>query len=210
MNTRLGQAHEDRTASTEQGMRANGFTGFLSCVDGLIARAETLVAGLLALAIVILLLINVATRTFGMPLFWVDELAIYAMVWMGFLGASLAIHYRQHIAVTVCIDFLPIRAHMFMLAVIDAMMLFLFVVLAVFVWQWFDPIAVLQADSLSEIGAKTFNFIYDEPTTTLGVRKFWFWLILPVFCVFVTFHSVKNLVDSVRTFFEAAGAEVVK
>lgn len=210
MNTRLGQAHEDGTATMEQGVRTNGFTGFLSLIDGLIARAETLVAGLLALAIVILLLINVATRTFGMPLFWVDELAIYAMVWMGFLGASLAIHYRQHIAVTVCIDFLPIRAHMFMLAVIDAMMLFLFVVLAVFVWQWFDPIAVLQADSLSEIGAKTFNFIYDEPTTTLGVRKFWFWLILPVFCVFVTIHSVKNLVDSVRTFFESAGAEVVK
>ncbi len=210
MNTRLGQAHEDGTASMEQVVRTNGFTGFLSLIDGLIARAETLVAGLLALAIVILLLINVATRTFGMPLFWVDELAIYAMVWMGFLGASLAIHYRQHIAVTVCIDFLPIRAHMFMLAVIDAMMLFLFVVLAVFVWQWFDPIAVLQADSLSEIGAKTFNFIYDEPTTTLGVRKFWFWLILPVFCVFVTIHSVKNLVDSVRTFFESAGAEVVK
>lgn len=210
MNTRLGQAHEDGTASMEQVVRTNGFTGFLSFIDGLIARAETLVAGLLALAIVILLLINVATRTFGMPLFWVDELAIYAMVWMGFLGASLAIHYRQHIAVTVCIDFLPIRAHMFMLAVIDAMMLFLFVVLAVFVWQWFDPIAVLQADSLSEIGAKTFNFIYDEPTTTLGVRKFWFWLILPVFCVFVTIHSVKNLVDSVRTFFESAGAEVVK
>lgn len=210
MNTRLGQAHEDGTATMEQGVRTNGFTGFLSFIDGLIARAETLVAGLLALAIVILLLINVATRTFGMPLFWVDELAIYAMVWMGFLGASLAIHYRQHIAVTVCIDFLPIRAHMFMLAVIDAMMLFLFVVLAVFVWQWFDPVAVLQADSLSEIGAKTFNFIYDEPTTTLGVRKFWFWLILPVFCVFVTIHSVKNLVDSVRTFFEAAGAEVVK
>ena len=210
MNTRLGQAHEDGTASMEQVVRTNGFTGFLSFIDVLIARAETLVAGLLALAIVILLLINVATRTFGMPLFWVDELAIYAMVWMGFLGASLAIHYRQHIAVTVCIDFLPIRAHMFMLAVIDAMMLFLFVVLAVFVWQWFDPIAVLQADSLSEIGAKTFNFIYDEPTTTLGVRKFWFWLILPVFCVFVTIHSVKNLVDSVRTFFESAGAEVVK
>lgn len=210
MNTRLGQAHEDGTASMEQVVRTNGFTGFLSLIDGLIARAETLVAGLLALAIVILLLINVATRTFGMPLFWVDELAIYAMVWMGFLGASLAIHYRQHIAVTVCVDFLPIRAHMFMLAVIDAMMLFLFVVLAVFVWQWFDPIAVLQADSLSEIGAKTFNFIYDEPTTTLGVRKFWFWLILPVFCVFVTIHSVKNLVDSVRTFFESAGAEVVK
>lgn len=210
MNTRLGQAHEDGTAPMEQVVRTNGFTGFLSLIDGLIARAETLVAGLLALAIVILLLINVATRTFGMPLFWVDELAIYAMVWMGFLGASLAIHYRQHIAVTVCIDFLPIRAHMFMLAVIDAMMLFLFVVLAVFVWQWFDPIAVLQADSLSEIGAKTFNFIYDEPTTTLGVRKFWFWLILPVFCVFVTIHSVKNLVDSVRTFFESAGVEVVK
>ncbi|GAA0591928.1 TRAP transporter small permease [Paenochrobactrum glaciei] len=210
MNTRLGQAHEDGTATMEQGVRTNGFTGFLSFIDGLIARAETLVAGLLALVIVILLLINVATRTFGMPLFWVDELAIYAMVWMGFLGASLAIHYRQHIAVTVCIDFLPIRAHMFMLAIIDAMMLFLFVVLAVFVWQWFDPIAVLQADSLSEIGAKTFNFIYDEPTTTLGVRKFWFWLILPVFCVFVTIHSVKNLVDSVRTFFESAGAEVVK
>ncbi|MFK4824144.1 TRAP transporter small permease [Paenochrobactrum sp. BZR 588] len=210
MNTRLGQAHEDGTASMEQGVRTNNFTVFLTSIDSWIARSETLVAGLLAFVIVILLLINVATRTFGMPLFWVDELAIYAMVWMGFLGASLGIHYRQHIAVTVCIDLLPIRMHMFMLVMIDVMMLALFLILSVFVWQWFDPIAVIQADSLSEVGAKTFNFIYDEPTTTLGVRKFWFWLILPVFCVFVTIHSIKNLVDSVRTYLDAAGAEVVK
>lgn len=210
MNTRLGPAHEDKIASMDQRARLNGFAGFLSCVDKYVARMETIVAGILALAIVILLFVNVVTRSSGIPLFWVDELAIYAMVWMAFLGASLAIYYRQHIAVTICIELLPVRAHMFMLAMIDVITLVLFLILAVLVWQWFDPLAVFQVSSLSEIGAKTFNFIYDEPTTTLGIRKFWFWLILPVFCVCVTIHNVKNLVDSILTFLKAAGAEATK
>lgn len=208
MNTRLGQSHESREVSLRPVFYVNGLTRSIAYIDHMVARLETIVAGLLALCIVLLLLLNVVTRTFGMPLFWVDELAIYAMVWMGFLGASLAIHYRQHIAVTVCIDFLPIGLHMFMLVIVDVLILVLFVVLTVFVWQWFDLVAVFQVESLSDVGSQTFNFIYDEPTTTLGIRKFWFWLILPVFCIFTIIHSIKNLIDSIHTFLQSAELEV--
>ena len=52
------------------------------------ARIEITLAALLAAGVTLLILLNVVTRNIGAALFWVDELAIYAMVWMTFLGAS--------------------------------------------------------------------------------------------------------------------------
>lgn len=198
MDTRLGQTHEGGLGCAKSKQQASGFICLLTVVDKQIASYETFLAAMLGLAIVLLLLLNVFTRTFGTPLFWVDELAIYAMVWMGFLGTSLAIHYRQHIAVTVCIDLLPTRLHQFMLVMVDAMMLSLLLVLAMLIWNWFDPVNLLKANSLSDFSAQSFNFIYEEPTTTLGMRKFWFWLILPVFCVLAIVHCIHNFVGTIK------------
>lgn len=198
MDTRLRQAHDSGPDCEVSKQQASRFICLLKTVDKKIAHYETFLAALFGLTIVLLLLLNVLTRTFGTPLFWVDELAIYAMVWMGFLGTSLAIHYRQHIAVTVCIDLLPTRLHQFMLVMVDAMMLALLLVLAMLIWNWFDPVNLLKANSLSEFSAQRFNFIYEEPTTTLDMRKFWFWLILPIFCVLAIVHCVHNLVGTIK------------
>ena len=58
------------------------------------ARIEITLAALLAAGVTLLILLNVVTRNIGAALFWVDELAIYAMVWMTFLGASAALVAR--------------------------------------------------------------------------------------------------------------------
>ena len=54
------------------------------------ARLELTLAAFLAVSITLLILLNVVTRSMGAALYWVDELAIYAMAWMTFLGASAA------------------------------------------------------------------------------------------------------------------------
>ena len=55
---------------------------------------EIRLAALMAVGVTLLILLNIVTRYFGAALYWVDELAIYAMVWMTFLEASAALHHQ--------------------------------------------------------------------------------------------------------------------
>ena len=61
---------------------------------GKLVWLELRLATLMAVGVTLLILLNIVTRYFGAALYWVDELAIYAMVWMTFLGASAALHYQ--------------------------------------------------------------------------------------------------------------------
>jgi TRAP-type C4-dicarboxylate transport system permease small subunit len=68
---------------------------------------EILVAGLLA-AMAVALLLEVALRYgLGISLPWTSEFARYAMIWITFFGAALAIREREHIQVTFFIRLLP-------------------------------------------------------------------------------------------------------
>lgn len=178
---------------------AAGRTGILARSSNALARCEAVIAGLLASVTFALLLLNVVTRAAGSPLIWVDELAIYAMIWMAFMGTSLAIRHRGHIAVTLLSDGLRPDGRRLAVAIVDALLLSLMAVFVVLVWNWFDPVGLLEAGDLATFGRTTFNFIYQEPTTTLGLRKVWFWLIMPVFALCGTLHAAANLADSVRS-----------
>ena len=61
--------------------------GFLSFVDSLRVWQEKLVGALVA-ATVALILLNVVTRSVQFALFWVDELAVYCMIWAFMFGAA--------------------------------------------------------------------------------------------------------------------------
>ncbi len=83
------------------------------------ARCEIAVAALLAGMITVLILINVATRSARMAIYWIDEAAIYTMIWMTFLAASAAVHDRSAVAVTLVGDMLSDRAKARLVAVLD-------------------------------------------------------------------------------------------
>ncbi len=184
--------NRDERAATEAPRPA----GFVSRASHAIARGEAILAGILAALTFGLLLLNVVTRAAGSPLIWVDELAIYAMIWMAFMGTSLAIRHRGHIAVTLLSDGLRPHGRRVMVAFVDALLLALMTVFIALVWNWFDPVGLIAAGDLSTFSRTTFNFIYQEPTTTLGLRKVWFWLIMPVFALCGTLHAAANLIDS--------------
>ena len=46
---------------------------------------------------------------FNVPLGWSEELARFAFVWVSFMGASALMRVKEHINVTVFIDFMPAR-----------------------------------------------------------------------------------------------------
>ena len=65
--------------------------------------ALTVLMGLL----VLLILLNVVTRYSGTPIYWVDEAAVFTMVWLTFVGASVMTRLRMDFAVGLVSDQLP-------------------------------------------------------------------------------------------------------
>ncbi|MEO0635824.1 MAG: TRAP transporter small permease subunit [Pseudomonadota bacterium] len=158
------------------------------------AKAELLAAALLAFAVTCLILLNVATRTLGAALFWVDELAIYAMVWMTFLGASAAIHFGHSISITILTDALSDPLTKLAQRMVDVVVLAFALAMLWFCWIWFLPFEIARFGFDTEaFQGSTFNFIYAEPTTTLGVKKWMVWLVMWLFAIGATLHAVANL-----------------
>ena len=162
-----------------------------------LVRIETAAAALLAAAVVLLILLNVATRTAGAALFWVDELSIYAMVWMAFLGASITIARKSGVAVTILTDALPGAVRRVVARIIDGLILALALFLLWLCWRWYDVLALAAMEfSVDAFTSETFNFIYREPTQTIGISKYWIWLIVPFTAFSMTVHAAANLFAS--------------
>lgn len=63
-----------------------------------------------------------------MPFPWSEESARYFMIWMGMVGASVAMRHGRHIGVTVFVERLPARVYRFLVPVVECIMLvFLFI-----------------------------------------------------------------------------------
>lgn len=154
--------------------------------------------GLLMVALVVLIALNVLTRALGMAIYWVDELAVYLAIWAALLGAAVALRNRQHIAVnllTLRLGGRQRRRHL-MLA-IDTVVLLFSLGLIVLCWLWFDPLPLIAlGGDMDVFVADNFNFIYREPTSTLGVRKFWAWLIMPIAAASMCLYSLANLLET--------------
>lgn len=179
-------------------METGGSTGVnggaLWALSWRIAQAEVALASLMSVAITVLILLNVITRSLGNSIYWVDEAAITAMVWMAFLGASASLHYRTAISVTLFPDALSLNGRRIVTRLIDFIVLLFSIGLSWLSFDWFDPIGLFQAGfSLDEFASTSFNFIYSETTTTLGISKFWLWLIVPLFAVQSAIHALANL-----------------
>ena len=163
-------------------------------ISNAILRVEKRLIIVLAAALVLLILLNIVTRAAGAAIFWVDELAIYTMIWMAFIGASAMLRMRVGVAVTLLTDVLPQGLRRAVARLVDAILLFLAIAMLILCWQWYDPVAVFESGfDLDAFAQNTFKFIYTEPTSTIGIRKFWIWLAVPLMAAAMTIHALANL-----------------
>ena len=178
----------------QEHIQADSHEGWLTRCSSVLARGESFVIGALMVAIFGLLMLNVISRAIGQPVIWVDEMAVYLMIWVALVGASLALAKREHLAVTLVPDLLQSQSKRILVRAVDLLLFGFFIIFAVILWRWFDPLTLLRAGSVTAFTRETFNFLYQEPTVTLGVSKIWFWLILPVFCLTGLIHTAAHMV----------------
>ena len=169
---------------------------WLSRVSNVLLRFEKLVVTVLAAVLLLLILLNIVTRALGAAIFWVDELAIYTMIWMALVGASVMVRMRVGVAVTLLTDFLPPPIQRAVARLVDGIMLLFAIALLVLCWLWYEPLALIESGfDFDRFAQTTFKFIYSEPTNTIGIRKFWIWLAVPLMAVNMSIHALANLVE---------------
>ena len=161
-----------------------------------VLNLEKKAATALAALLVLLILLNITTRAAGSAIFWVDELAVFTMIWMAFIGASTMTRTRYQVAVTLFTDLLPSVSRKAVARFVDGIIVVLAITLLVLCWQWYGPVALLESGfDLDLFARNTFKFIYNEPTSTVGIRKFWVWLAVPVMAFNMTLHAIANLLE---------------
>lgn len=175
-------------------------------LSNLIGRAERGALRTLVLVLPLMILVNVAGRALKAPIFWLDELAVLTMVWLAMLGLSVTLQTREAVSVTLLTDAVPEAARRLLRCAADLVVLGFAVALLVLCWLWFDPLSLWgHGFDFDGFAGESFNFVYQEPTATLGVPKFWFWLILPLVAFTSSIHALANLLDSLRAPHPAPG-----
>jgi TRAP-type C4-dicarboxylate transport system permease small subunit len=169
---------------------------WLSRASNSILKIEKLIVTALVGALLSLILLNIVTRAAGSAIFWVDELAIYTMIWMALIGASAMVRLRVGVSVTLVTDVLPRPVQRALARFVDALMLIFALALLILSWLWYEPLALVQSGFDFDVFAQnTFKFIYSEPTNTIGIRKFWIWLAVPLMSVNMSIHALANMIE---------------
>ena len=157
--------------------------------------ALTVLMGLL----VLLILLNVVTRYSGTPIYWVDEAAVFTMVWLTFVGASVMTRLRMDFAVGLVSDQVPPGGAK-VLKVIATLGVLVFALALVWMcWLWMDPRGIAAAGfNAKDYAEASFNFIYTERTQTLEWPTWVLQLILPIFSLTLTVHAFANLLEELE------------
>lgn len=170
---------------------------FLNSFTNALCKLELLAARFFVATVLVLIILNVITRFAGIPIYWVDELAIYAMIWMIFSSLPVLICNRKNISVDILTDILS-DTHKKYLSLLSDIIIFLScVLLFVFALNWFDPFVLMGLGfDISQFSSSTFNYIYQEPTNTLFFNKFIVWIIIPFSFFMCSFHSALNVIST--------------
>jgi TRAP-type C4-dicarboxylate transport system permease small subunit len=161
----------------------------------LLSIERRLIAGFMFL-LVGLVLLNVTTRYLGRSIYWVDESAVFSVVWLTFIGASAMTRLRLDFAVQMLTEKLS-AANRRRAQIVSTISVTLFGLLLCWMcWLWLDPVGIAAAGfDAREFAARSFNFIYTERTQTLNWPTWILYLIMPLFAVSITIHGLANLVE---------------
>lgn len=140
---------------------------------------RTATIAVLAMITVIVSIEVILRYFFGMTLYITEELSRYSMVWMVFLGSSLAIRENSHHRVELLVNLFAPKTR-----------------------AWFNLIAqLLLAVFLVFLiieGGIALSFQFEQIIPTLNISMFWFYLALPVGGVLMLINLLPCMWESLQ------------
>jgi TRAP-type C4-dicarboxylate transport system permease small subunit len=187
-----------RSAEQQHAAPARPVRAVLAASAAILQAERAAIMGFMYL-LAALILLNVVTRYSGHPLYWVDESAVYSVVWLTFIGASAMTRLRLDFAVTLLTERLPERVVATAKICAGCGVVLFGILLAWMCWLWLDPIGIARAGfDAKAYAAKSFNFIYTERTQTLNWPTWILYLIIPLFSVTLTIHALANVFEDLQ------------
>ena len=146
-----------------------------------VARGVEVTVDLLSRAAVVamtaLVLVQVVLRyVLNVPLVWVEEVTVFLMIWMAFMGAAIGVRRGAHIAMSILVDRLPTRVAR---ALFYASTLAIIAFSAVVAWQ-----GTLLALSVG-----------GQRSAALGVPMGIPYIIVPLGALLIILQACANVVD---------------
>ncbi len=147
---------------------------FRACVWAATHFEEVATALLLAIMIGSIGLSVFCRYVLHMPLSWTEEVVLLCMVWVVFLGASIATKHKEHIVIDILLTVFPRKLaralETLALSVVMAL-------LALLVWQGILLVDVTQ----------------DVATTALGIPTMYIYAAVPTSALLMFIHSCRHL-----------------
>lgn len=163
-------------------------------LSAVVLRLEKALAGALTFAILVLVGLGSVARGMGAPQVWTDELAVHLMVMLAFIAASMGVALQNHMAMGLMPESLEPKGRRRLALVNQGLILLFMGVMGWLTWAWLDLPGLLAAGSAEAFAEASFNFVWLDPTLTLGVRKVWFWLVMPFSLVTGAVHALALLI----------------
>lgn len=116
---------------------------------------------------------------FNSALSWSEELGRYLLVWISFLGATLATYKKSHIGISIVFDRLSLRFQFWVGVIVDL-------------------IVILFMGTILIGGIKMLPFIHARTAPTLSIPMSIPYLIMPIAAGVIIFHILIRLVIGFR------------
>ncbi len=162
---------------------ARGSRDPLNRFADLIDLGADLVAGLLAATVLAVMLAQVFFRyVLNDSLQWSEELAVWGLVWMVFIGAIGLLRHWRHISIFTFVRMLPsrLRAYPLLLSKVLALLFLL---------------------TLTYYGIEVFGGTFHATSPSIGISTRWVKLAIPVGAFFMALLAVLSIVsDSIRLY----------
>jgi TRAP-type C4-dicarboxylate transport system permease small subunit len=85
----------------------------------LLIRVLEVICTLFFVTMTVVLFVQTMARTIGLSFFWAEELARYSMVWIVFLGSTVAVYQGSHTSISVFVNLLPPAARRYVEALVS-------------------------------------------------------------------------------------------
>ena len=148
-------------------------------VDGIEAVARATVLGLTLLVLLVMLAQVFFRYVLNSSLQWSEELAVWGMVWMVFVGSVLLVRRSEHISITTLVRLAPLRARPYLVIFNKAAGL---VFLAIVGWYGFE----------------VFGGTFHAKSPSIGLSTRWIKLAIPVGAVLMAVVAVHAIADDLR------------
>ncbi len=141
---------------------------------------ETLTAAAMALLVIVVAWQVITRFILNNPSSWTEELAIYMMIWVGLLGAAVALNRKAHLGIDYFVGKLKIKFRLYV-------ELLVYLCIAAF------AILVLLIG-----GYNIVTFYLSEPqlSPALGINVAYVYLAIPISGFFISFYSIEFFLET--------------